>query len=159
MTQHTSRRFLLAGLAAAAPLAAIPLHAAEGSEPDGAFRTWLATTAAFNRSSAQPGATDLACDPVWDARMVAERAMVELPPTIMAAAATLLIELSYEFPTSADPAAEMDESNRAMTRVLTCLRPHLSGCIGAVAADLLDHLDRPFGASLLCRMSNGEVQS
>lgn len=78
----------------------------------------------------------------------------------MGAACIALVEASYDL-TSSSPIriADACEKRRINFLVLAALRSHLTGIIGNVVADLLDHPERPGGESLVWRLRSGEVQA
>lgn len=155
-----SRRSFILGLSLAfttmpATLAsAAPLHPA-----DRAFIAWIGATSVYNRSEADPPAGEP--NPLWEAVVEAEKEFYLLPASSMAWAGSVLVEYGYlghrdGLPIELSEIDPMDERHQCF-RALECLRPHLTGIISRVAADLLDNPDRPVGESLLWRLRNGEV--
>jgi len=157
----SSRRTFIVGLSTAfatmpAALAgAAPLHPV-----DRAFIAWIGAVSTYNRQEEDP--PDGAPDPLWDAVVASENAFYALPVSLMAAAASVLIECSYSGFRGCAPvdsgAIDRTDEDRQRFRVLECLRPHLSGVIAKVAADYLDNPDRPMGESLIWRLRSGEVR-
>lgn len=156
---QTSRRALLAGLAAG-PAIVPPPATASTDEVGALFRRWLAQIAHYN-GPALDGVGDDESAPHYAALTATERAITDLPPSLDSAAAALLIELSYGFtaetPDTLREAVRVDETGRIHMHVLAGLRPHLTGIVGALAADILDHPDRPLSASRLCTIRNGRA--
>ncbi|TDR89545.1 hypothetical protein [Enterovirga rhinocerotis] len=147
----SSRRSFLAGLYAAFTVAPVTMAWASPLHPaDRAILTWLGACSAYNREP--DDLPDGVTDPLLIALDGTEDAIRNLPPSIMSAAAVLLVEITYETsPTLRDDPARL--------RIFAALQPHLSGFIGRIVSDLLDNPDRPFRESLVWRLRSGEIQA
>ncbi|TDR95319.1 hypothetical protein [Enterovirga rhinocerotis] len=159
LERPSSRRSFLAGLYAAFTVAPVTIASAAPLHPaDRAFLEWVGAVSAYNRCPFD--AEDSRSKPLWAAVEEAERIMWALPPSIMSAACIMLVEASYNLTASAPiRIADACEKRRADFLVLIALRPHLTGIIGNVVADLLDHPERPAGESLVWRLRSGEARA
>ncbi len=146
-----SRRSFLSGLYAAFTAMPVTMAAAAPLHPaDRAILTWLGASAAYNREEVD--VPDDVPDPLIIALDAAEAAIRTLPPSLMGAAAILLVEITYDTPVALD-----DDPDRL--GVFAALHPHLSGFIGRVVTELLDNPGKPFGESLIWRLRSGEMQA
>lgn len=158
---NTPRRSLLAAIVT---LPALPSSAEISADPaisaEQTFMRWLGMVGYMNG----PRVENLRDDDLrWDAVDAAEAAISSAPPTPMKAVALCLHELTYalsEVGLDATIRSIMrtePENPRFPIRLLECLRPIATGQLAVLAADLLDHPDRPFCQAALCRAYSGEL--
>lgn len=149
-----SRRTILAGLSSLPAIGAVAAVAAEPDPAEVAFGRWLDFTFYYNRHEFAD-LSEAAMKPVADRHEAYERAVRDLPPTIPAAAAVLMVELSYAIdrPDKAITLGSFSPGDEPHTLILIlrCLRPMLTGRLAAVAADLLDNPDLLLPRLLLTR--------
>lgn len=147
---HSRRTLLTAALAGTvaggATFGAKVALASAGDMADEAFTRWVAASAKAHTT----GLDDDAMSVLFNALMDEERAVRDLPPSIMKAGAIILIETSCHGSQEHSPEeieAE-DYDDRDVLRVLHCLAPFLIGTVGAYAADIVNNPARPIGEGL-----------